>query len=172
MAVAEKPDRPSMAKQTKSLSGPAKRKFLRGILHAEPGLEPGVAERLADRLDAEISQLRARRHVSLQAPAATPEVAGGAVAEAPDEPAEAADAAPSPPPFDPHSFSLIVVMTRQGAKGLMDRLAAIESAEDLRQLARAQHVAIEAELETAGELRQAIVEGTAQRIADRRAAAS
>ena len=163
-----------MAKQTKSLSGPAKRKFLRGILHADPDLDPGVAERLADRLDAEISQLRARRHVSLQAPAAMPEVAGGAVAEveAPDEPAEAADAAPSPPPFDPHSFSLIVVMTRQGAKGLMDRLAAIESAEDLRQLARAQHVAIEAELETAGELRQAIVEGTAQRIADRRAAAS
>ena len=47
-----------------------------------------------------------------------------------------------------------------------------DEADQLRALARAQHVAIDASVSALAELRAAIIAGTAQRIADRRAAAS
>jgi hypothetical protein len=54
----------------------------------------------------------------------------------------------------------------------MERLAAIGSGQELRALALAQHLAIANEAAELEELREAIVKGTEQRIADRRAAAS
>ena len=54
----------------------------------------------------------------------------------------------------------------------MQRLESIAAADQLRALARAQHIAIDLTATGLNELRQAIVDGTRQRIADRRAAAS
>jgi hypothetical protein len=54
----------------------------------------------------------------------------------------------------------------------MERLAAIDPPRHLRALALAQHLAVPDAVVEPGELREAIVKGTEQRIADRRAAAS
>ncbi len=78
-------------------------------------------------------------------------------------------AAPEAKPFDPFAFSLVVVLTKDGRDGLMQELEAIESEADLRALAKAQHIPIPADLDA---VRSAITVGTAERIADRRAAAS
>jgi hypothetical protein len=163
------------------LSGPAKRKYFRDALRADPGVSPEAAQRLTEKFDADLSHMRVRQHASLQAKAALEQsVADAAAAPAKSvQPAAktASAAKPTPPPtaaasFDPHAFSVIVVMTRQGADGLKRKLETIESPEHLRALARAQHIAIDSSLEQPAALRAAIVAGTAQRIADRRAAAS
>jgi hypothetical protein len=168
-----------MAKTTKALSGMAKRKYFRDALLAEPAVPPEAAERLAARFDHELTQMRVRNHVSLRRPV-TPVAshinAAGRAPVAPSLPEPVAPAARQTPgqtsAFDPHAFSLIVVMTKQGSAGLEKTLAAIEDPEHLRALARAQHVAIDSALDQPSELRAAIIAGTAQRIADRRAAAS
>lgn len=152
-----------MAKQTKATSGAAKRKYFRDALRADPGVSAEAAERLIEKFDAELSHMRVRKGAASAA----------ALAEAAEEHEQASDAEPpAAPAFDPHAFSLIVVMTKQGADGLKAKLQSIESVEHLRALARAQHVAIDTSLEALPELRAAIIAGTAQRIADRRAAAS
>lgn len=76
-------------------------------------------------------------------------------------------------PFDPFAFSVVVVLARSGADALMARLEEIDDADDLRALADAQHLGVDAGLRgDAAALRDAIVEGAQQRLADRRAAAS
>ena len=175
-----------MAKNTKALSGPAKRKYFRDALAGDPGVARDAAERLTEKFDSDLSHMRVRQHVSLgrvSGPTSEPKKAAPKTAEAPTPviaaPAQpavpmppAAPAASSPAPFDPHAFSLIVVMTRQGADGLKRTLETIGEADHLRALAKAQHVAIDAALTEPADLRTAIIAGTAQRIADRRAAAS
>lgn len=76
------------------------------------------------------------------------------------------------PAFDPFAFSAVVVLTRQGKAALLKRLGSIDTAANLIALADAQHLAIDRGLEDLDRLRQAIVKGAEQRIADRRAAAS
>jgi hypothetical protein len=77
------------------------------------------------------------------------------------------------PAFDPYAFGAVVVLQKHGPEALMDRLSAIESAENLRSLAIAQNLAITAaDGSSSEELRAAIVHGAAQRLAERRAAAS
>ena len=165
-----------MAKNTKALSGPAKRKYFRDVLSVEPGVTPEAAARLTDKFDAELSHMRVRAHVSLRKANPAAEVPSPVTAILPPvvpvPPLPVAEAMPVTSAFDPHAFSLIVVMTRQGAAGLEQTLARIDDPEHLRALARAQHVAIDATLEQPAALRAAIIAGTAQRIADRRAAAS
>jgi hypothetical protein len=148
-----------MAKHTKASSGAGKRKYFRDALRADPGVSPEAAERLTDKFDAELTHLRVRKNTGT----------ANASAETFDEAEHEADAVPA---FDPHAFSLIVVMTKQGAAGLDAKLKAIDNAEHLRALARAQHVAIDGTVSALPDLRAAIIAGTAQRIADRRAAAS
>jgi hypothetical protein len=155
-----------MAKNTKALSGPAKRKYFRDVLAADTGVTADAAKRLTDRFDRDLSHMRVRQHAALKTAGEQPSPPEVSAAPVP------AVAAAAPAAFDPHAFSLIVVMTKQGAEGLRRRLEAIDSVEHLKALARAQHVAVEATLDDAAQLRSAIVAGTAQRIADRRAAAS
>ena len=155
-----------MAKNTKALSGPAKRKYFREALQADPGVTPEAAKRLTETFDSDVSQMRVRQHAALPASRSKP----APVVEKP------VLAAPTPAPdttaFDPHVFSLIVVMTKLGAQGLQARLETIDNVEHLKALARAQHVAVDAAADQPDQLRAAIIAGTAQRIADRRAAAS
>ena len=159
-----------MAKSTKALSGPAKRKFLRDVVAAEKGLEADVVRRLADRLDADISQIRVRTHAAISTSVET--AAAASVAPVPAPSPVAPVAAVGDRPFDPHAFSLVVVMTKQGGDGLLRRLETVLAADHLREIASAQHVTIDTSLTDPSALRAAIVAGTAERIAHRRAAAS
>lgn len=167
-----------MAKNTKALSGPAKRKYFRDALQAESGVAADAAQRLTEKFDGEVAQLRVRQHVALSASRAKPAEAASSgdapqqTTRQPQANAQAPAPLPVPAAFDPHAFSLIVVMTKQGAAGLQAKLDAIDSAEHLKALARAQHVAIDGAGDRPDQLRAAIIAGTAQRIADRRAAAS
>jgi hypothetical protein len=159
-----------MAKNTKALSGPAAKKYMRDLLKSDPGVSADATERLVATCGDEIAQLRVRlpmpiRQKSLAA-AATPAASAPMPAvAAPAKPAASAAA------FDPFAFSVVVVLTKQGKDGLMARLAGVETAADLRAIAKAQHIAVPA-TGSADELRRAIVDGTAARIADRQAASS
>lgn len=151
-----------------------KEAFFRGLLRAgralDAGAIDGTAASLAQRvrkiwladpaLAAEMSAVRdAGPAKTAAAPAASPAPAA--------EPVAAPSAA-----FDPFAFSAVVVMSRQGRGGLMKKLEEIAEPEHLKQLAEAQHLAIDRSLTGVDALREAIVKGAEQRIADRRAAAS
>lgn len=168
-----------MAKVTRTLSGASRDKYFRELFAAEPELPQAVAERLARTCTREIAQLRVREPIRDRSRAArapvvvAPTKTAAPIEEQPVEPHQQQEtAAPPPPAFDPYAFSLTVMLKRNGRKALLDRLEAIGSADDLHRLAEAQHVAVPAGLADLAQLRHAIVDGTAQRLADRRAAAS
>ena len=89
--------------------------------------------------------------------------------------AEAALPAVDAAAFDPYAIGLIPTYQREGADGLMAKLAAIASIDNLRKMARSQQVALPAELRgpdaDIDAIRGAIVAAVGKRIADRRAAA-
>ena len=74
--------------------------------------------------------------------------------------------------FDPFAFSAVAVLMKQGRAGLAQRLGPIASAAHLRQLAEAQHLAIDATIADPAALCEAIVAATERRLAERRAAGS
>ena len=74
--------------------------------------------------------------------------------------------------FDPFAFSVVVLLKRQGRAALMKRLDAIDDPAQLHKIAEAQHLGIDKSLKSARKLREAIIVGAEQRLADRRAAAS
>ncbi|HRD75707.1 MAG TPA: hypothetical protein PK264_07205 [Hyphomicrobiaceae bacterium] len=144
-----------MTKEMKTLSGAALDRYFRRVLRSEPALTPEIAERLAERLKANIASLKLRREAQS--------------AEAAD-PAAAAVQGPVPG-FDPYSPNLVVVVRLAGRDAALAALAAIESPDDLRLLAREQQLSVEPSVATPAELRLAIVAAAEQRIANRRAAA-
>ena len=77
--------------------------------------------------------------------------------------------------FDPYAFGLLPTYQREGASGLLAKLASITSMDNLRKMARAQQVSLPAELRSPDAdidaVRTAIVEAVGKRIANRRAAA-
>jgi hypothetical protein len=166
-----------MAKNTKALSGPATKKYMRDLLQSDPGVTAEATERLVATCGDEIAQLRVRLPIPVRqkvpAKAAQPTPAAAALATAPAVVAKPAvvPAKAAAPAFDPFAFSVVVVLTKQGKDGLMAKLAPIDNVADLRAIAKAQHIAVPA-TGTADELRRAIVDGTAARIADRQAASS
>lgn len=150
-----------MGRTTKPLSGQAKTRYLKGVLTTEPSLDQAASKRLLDLMDQEITLLRVRLPVTKRAPVVTP----SAPVPAPSRTSTAES-------FDPHAFSLVVVMSKQGAEGLLKRLESIADPDQLCAIAKAQHIAIPEAAGAIAELRAALIAGTAQRIADRRAAAS
>jgi hypothetical protein len=156
-----------MPKATRTLSGAARDKYFRDMFGAEGGLPKDVADRLFVLCKREISQLRVREPIPFRTPA---QPAASAPAAAQSGPAKTEPAVDDT--FDPYAFSLVSFFRRSGREALMSRLSQIDSATNLRKLAEAQHVMIGPELTDADALRNAIVEGTEQRLADRRAAAS
>jgi hypothetical protein len=154
-----------MAKNTKALSGQAAKKYMRDLLKSDPGVSVDAADRLVSACADEIAQLRVRLPIPNRS---KPQVAatlpvGLAATSGP--------AKPPAPVFDPFAFSVVVVLTKQGRDGLMAKLAMVESAADLRAIAKAQHIAVPA-AGSADELRRSIIDGTVARIADRQAASS
>lgn len=102
---------------------------------------------------------------------ASPLAAPSAVRTTTVEPApQAASAAGEP--FDPFAFTAVVVLKRQGAEALKQRLAGIAEPAHLRLLAEKQHLGVPAEATDATALRSAILAAAQARIDDRRAAAS
>jgi hypothetical protein len=160
-----------MGKATRSLSGASQKKYFRDLVGSIEGIPAEAAEALTGACEREISQVRVRLPLPDREKNAKPRTSKVGEKSAPQESAAAAPP-PSEAAFDPFAFSVVVVVTKEGRDGLAKRLSAITSAADLRALAKAQHVAIPAGELTDIELRDAIIEGALQRIANRKAAAS
>jgi hypothetical protein len=190
-----------MKRTTKKLTGKPLEQFLRRFFLSQPDIDEKTADALARAgRDAFASArvtapaLARRRHPLKRSsrPATRGDVVTKASsAAAPEEktPAPAATsnaAATAPPaspdtgtetaaPFDPYSIGLVPTFQREGADGLLTKLAEISSPDQLRKMARAQQVALPADLRRpeaqAAPIREAIVKAVAKRIADRRAAA-
>jgi hypothetical protein len=166
-----------MAKPELIWPGERMRAFFRAVLAGEASLDEAARERLVAALSRPVNRMLVWHNPAdeMTAAPAAPEPAADEVAAArladiarwPD----AASAEEPEAPFDPYAFSAVAVFTQGGRDALMERLAAI-AASNLRALALAQHLAVPDGAVEPGELREAIVKGTEQRIADRRAAAS
>jgi len=151
-----------MGKATKELSGKSKEKYFRELLRAHGGIEPGEAKRLERVLFDEVRHIRVRWPVPERGKGAR--VVGAAGPSAAEAPAASA--------FDPNAFSLVVVLRTDGREGLLAKLGQIGSAEHLRAIAKAQHVAVDPALTDRAAIEAAILAGTERRIANRQAAAS
>lgn len=161
-----------MTKATRTLSGASQKKFFRDLFGSIDGLSRETTAALSSACESRIAQVRVRLPAIEREKKPTPEAAGerGRKTARPESATE--EQQTSGQTFDPFAFSVVVAVTKEGREGLAKRLLEIPSAGDLRALAKAQHVALpEGEL-TDGELRDAIVEGALQRIANRKAAAS
>ncbi|HXF53011.1 MAG TPA: hypothetical protein VNK52_02700 [Hyphomicrobiaceae bacterium] len=171
-----------MAKPELIWPGERMRAFFRAVLARETVLDGLVRERLVDALCAPVNRMLVWRNPADEAVAA-PSGLDARRQAASQEAERPAAMAPSPDPersaepaaeraFDPYGFSVVAIFTQGGRAALMERLTEIRAAEHLRALAHAQHLAIPKEATGLEALREAIVKGAEQRIADRRAAAS
>lgn len=174
-----------MSRSAQLWPGPRMRAFFRSILAEDPGVDARLADTLAERLTKRVNRMlvwdtsedgntdssantswTTDSEGSQQQSALPP-------ASAPDLSQSGSEAAPSgEKAFDPYVFSIIVVLKRQGAAVLMQRLEAVTEAEHLLQMATAQHIGVDKSITSVKKLRKAIVAGAEQRLADRRAAAS
>jgi hypothetical protein len=157
-----------MAKNTRPLSGAAQRKFFRDMLRSDAGVAPEAVDRLIELCSAEIASIRVRLPLVVRR-AAKPAVAAAIAAV---KPAAVTAAAPAGGGFDPHGFSLIVTFRKGGKDALIAKLDEVGEIEKLREIAKAQHVSLDAGLTDRSDILAALVEGTERRIAHRQAAAS
>jgi hypothetical protein len=143
-----------MSASAQSSAGDSVRHFLRDVVLGEPGVEWPLAERLADRIDRNLDRVV--------------ELYGTRKSLA----KSSSRRAPARPAFDPYCFGAVVTLERDGREALLMRLGEIDTAENLRELAEAQHLCVDPAIRDAPKLRLAIAEAAAFRIADRRAASS
>lgn len=149
-----------MSKATQIWDIDKKRAFFRAYIQRETKLDADAAEKLAESLTKAVNMMRVWEMPEPEADAP----------KAKDKGTPAAKQAAAK--FDPYAFSLMVVLAKTGKAGLAKRLAEIKSADQLKALAEAQHLAVSASLKKPEELRKAIIAATEQRLADRKAAAS
>jgi hypothetical protein len=142
-----------MAKETQTETDKRLMAFFRDTILSEPGMTGEKAEQIAARCVQSIDTVLTKR--------GAPSVSPGALAAAPEQ-----------LQFDPFAFSAVSVFARKGRDALLARLGDIAKAEDLREFAMAQHIAIDQTLTQPEDLRLDIIRGTERRIAARRAAAS
>ena len=152
-----------MGRTTKQLSGGGKDKFLRALAHAVPEMPAAAADRIGDMFAEQITEVRVRREA--WEALSKGDRGGGSHAVADVEPTAVSA-------FDPFAFSAVAVLMKQGRAGLAQRLGPIASAAHLRQLAEAQHLAIDATIADPAALCEAIVAAAERRLAERRAAGS
>ena len=136
-------------------------KYFRDLLRSDPGVTADAVERLSDICSKEIAQIRVRLPLAVRRPGKSPPVVLAAT-----KPAAV------PATFDPHAFSLIVVFRTGGKDALMAKLDAVPDVEQLRAIAKAQHVALDGDPSDRAAVLSALVSGTERRIAHREAAAS
>ena len=152
-----------MTKGTQLWPGDRMRAFFRAHIRRETSLDDAAAEKLSEALSKAVNRM-----LVWDTPAAEP-VTPPATSKSKSKSAALEDDAPR---FDPYAFSVMVVLAKTGRDGLLKRLADIKSADNLKALAEAQHLAIDRALKKPEELRKAIARATEQRLADRKAAAS
>ncbi|MDX2290251.1 MAG: hypothetical protein NW217_15710 [Hyphomicrobiaceae bacterium] len=191
-----------MTDTTKKLSGPAKDRFFKTLLADDEGIDEATAGRLSARAASIVTSLRARQSglAALERRSARRRTAGPkpAAAEPVPETVAAPMSAPTPPasavqpaieaaampsstprpddseaPFDPFLFGLVPVYKREGADGLIVKLAEVGSADHLRAMAKSQQIVLPRELRTGPidlvQLRLAILEAVEKRVSDRSA---
>jgi hypothetical protein len=141
------------------------RAFFRAYIRRETSLDAAAAEKLAEALTKAVNMMRVWEMPALEAPAVS------SAAKGKTKP-QTVEATPAAAAFDPYAFSAMVLLAKTGRDGLLKRLIEIKSADNLKALAEAQHLAINAALKKPEELRKAIIAATEQRLADRKAAAS
>jgi hypothetical protein len=142
-----------MGKKTKALSGASQDAYFRRVLKTQLELTAEDRDRLVGKLREDIAQLRLRKH--------------GSADPKPLPPPPAA----LPPPFDPFSPNVVVVVRTSGRDAALAALGGIDSPEHLRLLAREQRLTISADSSSVADLRAAIVTAAERRIANRFAAA-
>jgi len=158
-----------MKKETKALSGASQDAYFRRVLKAHPNLSAAERDRIVRQLREEVAQLRLRVKVpgDIAASPAPPSTAAAQPAAAVPQPA----AGSAGLPFDPYSPNVVVVVRKSGREAAVAALAAIDSTENLRFLAREQRLNVDADVLSAAEMRTAIVMAAERRIANRVAAA-
>ena len=173
-----------MAKRSKALSGAAKDAYIRRVLAGEAGLDDDARARLTARLQGDIALVslkvsrpppRPRTVIVATEDTPTREAVSTAGSEVTIEPAGTlrdGRAAETPDTFDPYSPNVIVVIRTRGRDAVLEALDSIEDAASLRLLAREQQLGIASDLDSAADIRLAIVAAAERRIANRRAAAS
>ena len=144
-----------MGKRTKALSGASQDAYFRRVLKTQLVLKVEDRDRRVSKLREDIAQLRLRKHGS-----ADPK-------PLPSTP----PAAEFPPPFDPFSPNVVVVVRTSGREAALAALVGIDNAEHLRLRAREQRLTISADSSSVADLRAAIVTAAERRIANRFAAA-
>ena len=154
-----------MAKNTKPIAGQSQRKYFRDLFRAEPGVTPEAAERLTESCVKELAQIRVRLPMVVRRPLKVLVKDALAPKSAETQPAPAAA-------FDPHAFSLIVVMRKGGKDALLAKLADVPDVAQLTAIAKAQHVALDGDPTSREGILEARIAGTERRIAHREAAAS
>jgi hypothetical protein len=159
-----------MTKTTRTLSGASQDAYFRRVLKTCSGLSAEERDQLVRGLRREVAQVRLRLHAKTVRET-EPVASDGPVGVAAHAPARPQPAA-QPIPFDPFSPNVIVVLRKSGRDAAIAALGAIESPDDLRRLAREQRLTVAAGLESASELRAAIVAAAERRVANRMAAAT
>lgn len=160
-----------MAKNTRPFSGQMQRKYFRDLLKCDPGVTPDAVERLSELLSAEVASIRVRLPLAVRKKAPS-RVAEAVTVAASKVAAPEAVAKPSNAAFDPHAFSLIVVFRTGGKDALLAKLNEVTDPDQLKAIAKAQHVALEGDPADRSALLLALIAGTEKRIAHRQAAAS
>jgi len=159
-----------MNKGTQLWPGDKMRAFFRAHIRRTTNLDESETERLATALVKAINRM-----LVWEMPPTTPDALNSGNARGPipipDAPSEKSGAHVADP-FNPFTFSVIVVLAKHGREGLLRRLQDIKSAENLRALAEAQHVPIDSKLKRPEDIRKAIIAAAEQRLEDRKAAAS
>jgi hypothetical protein len=139
--------------------------FFRAHIRRETPLDAEATEKLAAALTKAVNRM-----LVWEMPNESPEaVAHTPKTESPIDVQERHDRAEN---FNPYLFSALVALAKHGRDGLMLRLNEIESTENLRAFAEAQHVPVDESLDHADDIRNAIVAGVERRLADRKAAAT
>lgn len=142
-----------MAKSSKVSDDQRLKAFFRETLQNEPGIPTDMAERMAERCVQSIDRVLSKTTQR-------------------DGAAAGLTAIKVVPGFDPFAFSAVALLAKKGREALLARLGEIDEPQQLRELATAQHIAVDTGLTLADDLRRAIVVGAERRIAARRAAAS
>jgi hypothetical protein len=137
-----------MTKAMQLWPGDQMRAFFRAHIARETGLDGAAAEKLADALTRATNRMLVWDGAPLETPSSRPlDVTASKQLDR--------------PVFNPFAFSTMVVLAKTGKDGLMKRLADIKSADNLRALADAQHLAVDPALKhpssglLTGRLRQA-----------------
>lgn len=142
--------------------------FFRAHVRRETSLDEASVERLAAALTKAVNRMLVW---DVPAESEAPD-ASRPKRKMPEVVASSAPVEPRTDRFNPYVFSALIVLAKSGREGLAKRLGEIKSAENLRALAEAQHLAVDPSLKRIDDIRRAVVASTEQRLADRKAAAS